>query len=79
MEDIKGSYVESGLNEPHEFGLEIGEIRRDLHKGCFIIIITVIYIILELKYFWSDMVNENQTLQTELRKKEELITQIENS
>ena len=33
---------------------------------------------LELKCLWSDIVNENQTLQTELRKKEELITQIEN-
>ena len=37
LEDIEGSYVESGLNEPHEFGLEIGEMRHDLQKGCFII------------------------------------------
>ena len=32
----------------------------------------------ELKCLWSDIVNETQALKTELRKKEELITQIEN-
>ena len=32
---------------------------------------------IELKCLLSDIVNENRTLQTELRKKEELITQIE--
>ena len=29
LEDIKG-----GLKEPHELGLEIQEMRRDLQKGC---------------------------------------------
>ena len=82
MEDIKGSYVESRLKELHELGLEIGEMRRDLQKGCYIIymiiIIIVIYIMVELKCLWGDIVTENQALHTELRKKEELITQIEN-
>ena len=32
---------------------------------------------IELKCLWSDIVNENQTLQTELNNKEEIITQIE--
>ena len=33
---------------------------------------------IELKCLWGDIVNENRTLKTELRNKEELITQIEN-
>ena len=32
---------------------------------------------IELKCLWSDNVNENQTLQIEFKKKDELITQIE--
>ena len=32
---------------------------------------------IELKCLWSDIVNENQTLQIELKNKEEIITQIE--
>ena len=32
---------------------------------------------IELKCLWSDIVNENQTLQIEFKKKDELITQIE--
>ena len=32
----------------------------------------------ELKCLWRDIVNETQALKTELRKKEELIAQIEN-
>ena len=43
-----------------------------------IIIIIVVYIMEGLKCLWDDIVTENQALHTELRKKEELITQKEN-
>ena len=41
-------------------------------------IITKDQLLEELKCLWSDIVNETQALKTELRKKEELITEIEN-